>query len=355
MPGDPTPVERRKFPRHAGPRQPAPRGASTPRAGSRSRRRPVAEDVSPWGAQVRASTLPVVKGADPPGRGDRRRLQDPRRGPEHLDRHGRPAAAQPPLPRRRRARAAAPGGRATPEARAVQGPPETERRRQRRVPLRLPVRVQGRDANGTGWEEMSTCEDASVGGAALLVSHPVRPGQVLHLSVPLPRRFRQYDVHRLVVPDLRPRPAHPGLGERAAGGRAVPRPAPAAGGRVAPRGPLLHAGRARGADGAGPAATLRLRLEAEHAPGGVRAGRGRRGRARWSRRRLLVRTARLPVVPGSDRGGGGEGRSTFRSRAEVDATSRSGPTGSPRVSLRFLDEPVPERLLPRDDARPRGA
>ena len=81
------------------------------------------------------------------------------------------------------------------EAERVQGQPEAERRRQRRVPLKLPVRVQGRDADGAGWEEMSTCEDASLGGVALLVSHPVRPGQVLHLSVPLPQRFRQYDIN----------------------------------------------------------------------------------------------------------------------------------------------------------------
>ena len=69
-----------------------------------------------------------------------------------------------------------------------------ERRKQRRVPMRLPVRVQGRDADGTTWEEMTTCEDASAGGVGLQVKRKVVLGQVLHLSLPLPPRFRQFDL-----------------------------------------------------------------------------------------------------------------------------------------------------------------
>src|SRR5512147_2904433 len=69
-----------------------------------------------------------------------------------------------------------------------------ERRKQRRVPMKLPVRVQGRDTDGTAWEEMSTCEDASAGGVGLRLDRPVVLGQVLHLSLPLPQRFRQYDL-----------------------------------------------------------------------------------------------------------------------------------------------------------------
>ena len=48
-----------------------------------------------------------------------------------------------------------------------------ERRKHRRVPMRLPVRVQGRDVDGTTWEEMSTCEDASAGGVGLRLDRPV--------------------------------------------------------------------------------------------------------------------------------------------------------------------------------------
>ena len=41
----------------------------------------------------------------------------------------------------------------------------------------------------------------------------------------------------------------------------------------------------------------------------------------------------------------------FRTRAEVSSIA-IGADGQPRVSLRFLDEPVPDRLLPRDDTAP---
>jgi hypothetical protein len=226
--------------------------------------------------------------------------------------------------------------------------PETERRRQRRVPLKLPVRVQGRDANGAGWEEMSTCEDASVGGAALLVSHPVRPGQVLHLSVPLPRRFRQYDVNdssyrtyglvrhtRASVNALR-------VGVLFLG-RHPPR-----GADSLPAGLFFMPGE-QVARGARPASRLRLRLEAEHAPGGVAQDEDV-AVEQLEPTAALVRTARLPVARGTivmaeEKDG------PFRSRAEVSGIA-IGADGLPRVSLRFLDEPVPDRLLPRDDAAP---
>jgi len=60
--------------------------------------------------------------------------------------------------------------------------------------MRLPVRVQGRDPDGTTWEEMSSCEDASVAGVGLQLTRHVVVGQVLHLALPLPQRFRQYDL-----------------------------------------------------------------------------------------------------------------------------------------------------------------
>ena len=33
--------------------------------------------------------------------------------------------------------------------------------------MRFPVRIQGRESDGTTWEEMSACEDASTGGVGL--------------------------------------------------------------------------------------------------------------------------------------------------------------------------------------------
>ena len=62
------------------------------------------------------------------------------------------------------------------------------------MPMTLPVRVRGREANGAAWDEVSKCLDVCLGGLSMLVSHPVKAGQVLHLSTPLPSRLRQYDL-----------------------------------------------------------------------------------------------------------------------------------------------------------------
>ena len=230
----------------------------------------------------------------------------------------------------------------------MQGQPEAERRRQRRVPLKLPVRVQGRDANGADWEEMSTCEDASLGGVALLVSHPVHLGQVLQLSLPLPQRFRQYDINDsfyrtyALVRDTQPWPNALRVGVLFVG-RHPPR---RAGGLTPER--LLMPGE-RAVPRARPALTLRVRLSAEHAPGGI-AREEDVTVEHLGPRVALVRSTRLPVSRGTlllveERDG------DFRSRAEV-ASIAIGADGKPRVSLRFLDAPVPDRLLPKDDPAP---
>ena len=98
-----------------------------------------------------------------------------------------------------------------------------------------------------------------------------------------------------------------------------------------------------------PALTLRLRLEPEDAPGGV-AAQEDVPVEHLGPRVALVRTTHLPVSRGvlltvEERNG------EFRSRAEVTSIA-IGADGQPRVSLRFLDEPVPDRLLPPDDPAP---
>lgn len=60
--------------------------------------------------------------------------------------------------------------------------------------LSLPVRVQGHLEDGSAWTEMTTSEDASFGGASFVLKHPVPQGQALYLSLPLPKRFRRYDL-----------------------------------------------------------------------------------------------------------------------------------------------------------------
>jgi hypothetical protein len=60
--------------------------------------------------------------------------------------------------------------------------------------LSVTVRVLGHDPNGTPWEEMTATDDASYGGASFPLKHPHGVGQVLSLSLPLPRNFRRYDL-----------------------------------------------------------------------------------------------------------------------------------------------------------------
>jgi hypothetical protein len=70
----------------------------------------------------------------------------------------------------------------------------TERRKNPRLGLAIPMRVQGFLADGSTWEEMTTTLDVSSGGACFPLSHEAELGQVLLLSLALPRRLRQYDL-----------------------------------------------------------------------------------------------------------------------------------------------------------------
>ena len=69
-----------------------------------------------------------------------------------------------------------------------------ERRRQQRMTLTLPVRVQGQYPDGVTWEDMSSTSDASVGGASVKLTRTVLRGQALFLSLPLPKRYRSFDL-----------------------------------------------------------------------------------------------------------------------------------------------------------------
>jgi hypothetical protein len=69
-----------------------------------------------------------------------------------------------------------------------------ERRRQERMSLTLPVRVQGQYPDGETWEDMTSTSDASVGGASVKLSRTVLRGQALFLSLPLPKRYRSFDL-----------------------------------------------------------------------------------------------------------------------------------------------------------------
>lgn len=70
----------------------------------------------------------------------------------------------------------------------------TERRKNPRLGLAIPLRVQGFLADGTTWEEMTNTYDVSSGGACFPLSHEAELGQCLFLSLALPKRLRQYDL-----------------------------------------------------------------------------------------------------------------------------------------------------------------
>jgi hypothetical protein len=194
---------------------------------------------------------------------------------------------------------------------------------------------------------MSTCEDASAGGVGLRLSRTVVLGQVLHLSLPLPQRFRQYDLtdpsYRVYTLVRNVRPV-PGGGLRIGVvflGKHPPR-----GAESLPGGLFLMPGDPTPVERrkfARHVARLSLRLEAENAPGGV-AVEERTITEDVSLWGAQVGATTLPVVKGAilqvqEIGG------DFKTRAEVRNIS-IGPDGHPRLNLLFLDSSAPERMLP---------
>jgi hypothetical protein len=210
--------------------------------------------------------------------------------------------------------------------------------------MTLPVRVRGGEATGATWEEVTSCVDVGPGGVGMLMSRDVGTGQVLHLSVPLPSRFRQYDiiedsyrVYALV------RSAQRLASRSRVGVMFLGRRPPKASAELSADRYRIPGDPARAP--ARPRPRLRLHLDAEQAPGGV-AHEEDVVAENLGPRVALVGVTRLPVSRGAllavEEVGG-----DFRTRAEVHSIS-IGTDGRPRLSLRFLDAPVPDRLLQAD-------
>jgi hypothetical protein len=72
---------------------------------------------------------------------------------------------------------------------------QSERRKSFRMEMAIPVRVQGFAEDGTSWEEASSTGDVSQGGLALQLTQHVDLGQVLLLSLALPKRLREFDLN----------------------------------------------------------------------------------------------------------------------------------------------------------------
>jgi hypothetical protein len=212
--------------------------------------------------------------------------------------------------------------------------------------LHIPVKVDGFDAEGP-WQEMTMSVDTSANGAAFTLRHPAQFGQVLLISLPLPKRFRQYDLTDpsyhvyVMVRRVEPLKEHSVLGVMFLG-KSPPRgfeknpagryllsqdqaPGTRAERRQHPRHELPY--------------NLKLSREAGSGPGPQQEHTVAENLSKGGARVLTS----LPVVKGEivivEEVGG-----PFRTRAEI-RNIYIGKDKIPRLNLKFLDDEAPDRLI----------
>jgi c-di-GMP-binding flagellar brake protein YcgR len=61
-----------------------------------------------------------------------------------------------------------------------------ERRRERRIDIRLPIHVRGKDAEGADFEERTSSENICRGGVAFVTRRKIGYGTTLQIRIPLP-------------------------------------------------------------------------------------------------------------------------------------------------------------------------
>jgi hypothetical protein len=62
--------------------------------------------------------------------------------------------------------------------------PALERRRERRVPVHVPILIRGTDRCGAWFEELTTSENLCRGGASFATRYPVNLGTRIEISIP---------------------------------------------------------------------------------------------------------------------------------------------------------------------------
>lgn len=62
-----------------------------------------------------------------------------------------------------------------------------------RLPLHLPVRVQGRETPAFEWTEVTRLTNVTPFGAGFRLMHPTEKGRLLHMTIPMPRQLRVFD------------------------------------------------------------------------------------------------------------------------------------------------------------------
>jgi hypothetical protein len=66
-------------------------------------------------------------------------------------------------------------------------------RKRDRLELHVPVRIRGRESDGSEWHELSKLEDVTQFGTSFMMDHTIEVGRIIHLTTPLPWRLRLFD------------------------------------------------------------------------------------------------------------------------------------------------------------------
>lgn len=64
--------------------------------------------------------------------------------------------------------------------------PMAERRREKRIDIRLPIQVRGKDADGAEFDERTSSENLCRGGVAFVTRRNIGHGASLEIHIPLP-------------------------------------------------------------------------------------------------------------------------------------------------------------------------
>lgn len=62
-----------------------------------------------------------------------------------------------------------------------------------RLPLSLPVRIQGRETPAFEWTEITRLNNVTPFGAGFPLKHPTEKGRLLYMTIPMPRQLRVFD------------------------------------------------------------------------------------------------------------------------------------------------------------------
>jgi hypothetical protein len=69
-----------------------------------------------------------------------------------------------------------------------------ESRRMQRISMQLPLKIKVRVDQQKTWEEITRTRDVSAFGTGFILSRPVKRGRLVFLTIPMPRKLRQYDL-----------------------------------------------------------------------------------------------------------------------------------------------------------------